>query len=374
MEIWSDDRPELNRRSKTEFALTIVAFVLMGMVAFWFQWQENGTLPLSVSSIIVVLIVAGFRAVYLLKSKRIGGKNDQYKTWFVVVGLLATFWFVWNLNYWSTDQIVALAVLFTCSVVALTIRCARAPSLSRTVVSVWTIALASALFHCNHWTHCMALLCCIVSVVTTWRLMLNYHADLLQTHLLFRQAADARAELKREIAKNALLARTDDLTGIGNRRAFMEGMDRLFNEARESSADIMVSILDLNKFKTINDTYGHEAGDCVIRFAARALSEVAHDDWVFARLGGDEFVLGIILNPDDNPAAIANRLFEQLPNWFYFDEMALHFSWSMGYGISNAQDGKIASLLKTADISLYRSKQLGGPIGEEVGQSQRSAS
>lgn len=111
--------------------------------------------------------------------------------------------------------------------------------------------------------------------------------------------AEAVARLHAAVAAAQALARTDDLTGVPNRRSFYETAEREIARARRYPHPFSVVYLDLDEFKTVNDRLGHVAGDAVLRSVARVLRGVLRASDTIARLGGDEF---LILLPEAGPA------------------------------------------------------------------------
>lgn len=111
--------------------------------------------------------------------------------------------------------------------------------------------------------------------------------------------AEAVARLHAAVAQARALARTDDLTGVPNRRSFYEAAEREIARARRYPHPFSVVYLDLDEFKMVNDRLGHVAGDAVLRSVARVLRGVLRASDTIARLGGDEF---LILLPEAGPA------------------------------------------------------------------------
>jgi diguanylate cyclase len=128
------------------------------------------------------------------------------------------------------------------------------------------------------------------------------HADpfllfLLLSVLVARMQRDRRAlarsnEALREVAaRETLLARTDPLTGLLNVRAFREGLEEEISRARRQDAGLCLAVVDLNGFKAVNDTFGHAAGDALLRKVASMMRDCVRADDLTARIGGDEFAI-----------------------------------------------------------------------------------
>lgn len=154
-------------------------------------------------------------------------------------------------------------------------------------------------------------------------------------------------------------ARTDSLTGIPNRTAGEEQLDRWLHSARESGHALTVFFLDLDNFKDINDTLGHSAGDALLsEVVVRLLRNVRQND-LLARLGGDEFM--IILRDDDAESArlTAQRLIGAFAQPFELHGRRVQMSCSIGIAGFPEHGETREVLLKCADTAMYEAKRMG---------------
>ncbi|NEU13726.1 PleD family two-component system response regulator [Methylobacterium sp. BTF04] len=158
------------------------------------------------------------------------------------------------------------------------------------------------------------------------------------------------------------LAITDGLTGLHNRRYLDSHLGALFDEAALRNRPVAALMLDIDRFKTINDTYGHEAGDEVLRaFAERIRTHTRGID-IVARYGGEEIV---IILPDaeaDGAYTIAERIRERIeatPFSIQRDTRTVTVTVSIGVAWRRAEDAGAADMLKRADLALYRAKSSG---------------
>jgi diguanylate cyclase (GGDEF)-like protein len=146
--------------------------------------------------------------------------------------------------------------------------------------------------------------------------------------------------------------RHDALTGLLNRRAFDERLEAEMARARRHGGRLVICLVDLDRFKAVNDTHGHAAGDAVLRAVAAHLACVREEDAVF-RLGGDEFAL-LLVEPDgDGAAVVADRISTAIET----DPECGGVGVSWGVGIFEAGDDA-ASLIGRADTMLYAAKRL----------------
>ena len=156
-------------------------------------------------------------------------------------------------------------------------------------------------------------------------------------------------------------ATRDDLTGIWNRRAILEHLNREVHRSRRNGDPISIAMIDVDHFKRINDTYGHLVGDQALQTTARIIRDKLRPHDMIGRYGGEEF-LSVVPNADlEQVAALADRLrrtLEETP--IDLGGSKLHLSVSMG--VSTAYGDEIATidpLLHAADEALYKAKHDG---------------
>lgn len=156
------------------------------------------------------------------------------------------------------------------------------------------------------------------------------------------------------------LARFDSLTGLANRSMFLQELDRVLASARASDRSFAVLFIDLDRFKSINDTLGHDAGDDLLKVMAGRLSGLLRGADMVARLGGDEFV--VLVDGCAEPAAlskVASRVLNVLCEPMRVCERNVQVSGSVGISIYPADGADAASLLKSADTAMYQAKARG---------------
>ncbi len=179
--------------------------------------------------------------------------------------------------------------------------------------------------------------------------------------LLFRRAKQLRAEIDRreESEERAVkLARHDPLTGLANRRVLEEDLKLALARVEATSSECAVFLIDLDRFKPINDMYGHNIGDAVLVTLAQRLSEIVDDKGTLARMGGDEFACIIPYPPgSDLPARLAGQIVRALGQPIQIANLQLETGASIG--IARApRDGQSASdLLHGADLAMYDVKR-----------------
>ncbi len=166
---------------------------------------------------------------------------------------------------------------------------------------------------------------------------------------------------QREIhAQMEQLAFYDPLTGLENRRLFKDRLDQCLKQVRRSKQLMALLFLDLDGFKTINDTLGHDAGDELLIIIARRLKQCVREEDIVARLGGDEFTI-ILSNLKSNKAAssVASKIIQKIQKPVEIAGQEVFISCSIGITIAPNDSMDANILMRNADLAMYRAKDLG---------------
>ncbi len=168
-------------------------------------------------------------------------------------------------------------------------------------------------------------------------------------------------ERKKAEQRVAFLAHHDALTGLANRAALAQKIDEAAARQRRRSEPFSVLLLDLDRFKQVNDTLGHPAGDVLLTKVAARLKSLLRETDVLARLGGDEFAIVQAGETDQREAAkaLADRVIEVLGKPFDIEGGDISIGTSIGIALAPEHDTGSDSLLKMADLALYRAKSAG---------------
>jgi diguanylate cyclase (GGDEF)-like protein/PAS domain S-box-containing protein len=162
-----------------------------------------------------------------------------------------------------------------------------------------------------------------------------------------------RDRLERQLAHQAF---HDPLTGLANRALFTDRVEHALARSRRGGSQLAVVLIDLDEFKSVNDTLGHAAGDELLLEIADRLSEIARTEDTVARLGGDEFAV-LIENCEELTAIGATERFQQkLITPITIDGHELIVAATAGIAIGGPSTESVAELLRNADIALYRAK------------------
>ncbi|MBO9712925.1 EAL domain-containing protein [Sphingomonas sp.] len=193
----------------------------------------------------------------------------------------------------------------------------------------------------------IALLLNVALILFGWR-----RHNALRDEVRVRAAAEERAHL---------LASRDPLTGFLNRRSLAEEGAAMFVRAQRRRKAMVLMMLDLDHFKTINDMHGHAVGDALLRAVAAEIASAMPPIALTARLGGDEFSCGFLFDPaqPDTVERIAERLVGRMSQPFDVEGLRLHISCSLGVARSDFECPSIDALIRSADIAMYAAKKSG---------------
>ncbi len=155
------------------------------------------------------------------------------------------------------------------------------------------------------------------------------------------------------------LATKDILTGLLNRFAFQEELNRLISNSKRTNTKFALLFLDLDHFKEVNDTHGHDIGDKLLQeVAKRVLPNIRVED-IFARIGGDEFILLFTNIKKNELGQLVSKAISLFRKPWVINNINLHVTVSIGVVVYPDDADNEEELLKKADIAMYKSKELG---------------
>lgn len=180
-----------------------------------------------------------------------------------------------------------------------------------------------------------------------------------QERLLEQRVAERTEALAAANERLRELAMTDPLTGLANRTALRQHLEQAWQRARRRHELLAVILLDLDGFKPVNDSYGHEAGDLLLVQVARRLQASARTTDLVARLGGDEFVLVCeSIGSATKAEALAERILDILGQAYFMLGREIHIGASIGISFG-PNSGSAEDLLREADQAMYQAKAAG---------------
>jgi len=200
--------------------------------------------------------------------------------------------------------------------------------------------------------------------------------DRKRTEVALHEANGKRAELEvRETQRLAHMALHDSLTGLPNRIAIQEHLAQALKRAERSGTSVALMFIDLDNFKLVNDSFGHAAGDELLRAVAARIREVVRDSDLVARQGGDEFLILLTELPGhdrDSPElpsspaeAVASKIRASLGSPFVVEGIETFISASIGISLYPDHAADAMTLIKHADFAMYRVKE-GGRDGHAL--------
>lgn len=168
------------------------------------------------------------------------------------------------------------------------------------------------------------------------------------------------SEVRSSDQKNHQLAYYDSLTGLPNRHLFRALLDQAIAESSRTSRPLAVLFIDLNRFKPVNDTYGHEAGDELLKRTAQRIKRALRPSDCVCRWGGDEFVIGLFeIFKREHVAYVATKVIEALERPIMLESTGLEHAVgaAIGIGVFPGDGGDAETLIRMADIAMYRAKK-----------------
>ncbi|NTS76657.1 diguanylate cyclase [Catenovulum sp. SM1970] len=190
------------------------------------------------------------------------------------------------------------------------------------------------------------------------------HIDLYRNTLALKEHIHQQEVRERELLaikeELAELASSDPLTGLKNRRCFFEGAEKEFLRFKRLSASFTVLMIDLDNFKSINDTYGHAAGDLVLKAFAELTQGLFRDYDIVARFGGEEFVILLPETNCDSAFRVAQRLRSQTAKHkITYQDYRIKLTASIGIAEVEKADVDINASIERADNAVYLAKKQG---------------
>lgn len=173
----------------------------------------------------------------------------------------------------------------------------------------------------------------------------------------------SRLELENQLReKNQLLeymSYHDTLTNLPNRRLLEEFAEKMLTLAKRENKPLSILFMDLDRFKPINDVYGHQMGDEVLKLVAKRLEKFGRSSDTISRYGGDEFVILAYDCSKQDATALAERLVKAIEEPMKIDQLTLQLSASVGIATFPEDGGELTKLIRLADERLYMAKKSG---------------
>ncbi len=196
-----------------------------------------------------------------------------------------------------------------------------------------------------------------------WELSASPRVDDSGVYLGFRGVGSDVTEAHRSADKINRMARYDTLTGLPNRLQITEALGTAMTESERWRGRCGFMMIDLDRFKSINDTLGHPMGDRLLTRVAERLKSLMNENEMCGRLGGDEFA--VVLQDANDPQRmnkLARAIIETLSEPYEVDQHTLYIGASVGTALGPRDGRTVETLIRSADLALYRSKDEGGSV------------
>ncbi|WML58900.1 GGDEF domain-containing protein [Neobacillus sp. PS2-9] len=178
-------------------------------------------------------------------------------------------------------------------------------------------------------------------------------------HLEKTQLVFVNNELKKAKDEVKKIAFHDSLTQLPNRRFFEEYLNNEITKANELGQELDVMFIDLDGFKAVNDTHGHEAGDFLLREIAARLKTSVRESGFVARLAGDEFIISLPQAQNEKTIEVAERILAQLNKPVLINTIPIMVTPSIGVARLSEHGSNVETLIKFADHAMYNAKKMG---------------
>lgn len=191
-----------------------------------------------------------------------------------------------------------------------------------------------------------------------WPILLTSSvATVLVMSLLYRTLVDLVRELERREANAKHEAVHDALTGLPNRALLEDRLDQAIGRMRRDKEKFAILMLDLDRFKQVNDTFGHGAGDLMVQQVADRLKTLLRETDTIARVGGDEFaIIQSSIKSEADVRRLCARIIESIAKPFHLPDREAFVGVSVGAVLADDSTGDASELIRKADITMYRAK------------------
>ncbi|MBP0613974.1 EAL domain-containing protein [Jiella sp. KSK16Y-1] len=342
---------ELHRQVPLLYALLAVNSLAVTYTHFGFapSWMT-----VLVPAVLVLASLARL-VVWLARRHRQSNAQDALrelrKTYLLAV-ILASAYVAWALKlnaYGGHYEQAHVAIFIAITVIGCILCLTKLPQAALSVTLIVTIPyLAYYLSTGNTVFKAVGLNMFLVTAVMIQVMLNHFHG--------FRQLVTSKGVTERLSRENLRMAHTDALTGLPNRRYFFEALNDRFAQAAENGKPLAVGVIDLDRFKPVNDTFGHLVGDRLLEAVAERLRETSVPTLLISRLGGDEFAF--ILDCDEVSATdYAGKICAELAEPFKVENLTLSISGSCGVAMLESGCVEAHQLFDRADYVLYTSKE-----------------
>ncbi len=347
---------ELQRQVPLLYALLIV-----NAVAVAYTHADSAPTYMTIGILVPLVLICVIRLfVWLKRRSRVIDAAEaiqQLRKTIVLAGVISTFYIAWSLalDGYGNDLARGHVALFIAVTVIGCIFCLmHLPQAALLVMTAVTLPYMFYYLGQGHVFVAMAMNIFLVCAVMIQVLLNGYSGftKLINSRLALAEKQRETEQLNKE---NERLAHTDALTGLPNRRYFFARLNDQVKAGHEEQDRFAVGVIDLDRFKPVNDTYGHKTGDLLLAQVGERLEQLRDASLEVARLGGDEFGF-IATGLTDNVEQIGQRICEQLSQPYRLGDMLVSIGCSCGLATFPEAGQTSHDLFDRSDYALYHSK------------------
>lgn len=343
---------------------SLYALLMVNAIAVSYTHLDVAPTYLTVGVLIPILLVSFARLVSWLRAKRISPTPEEairrLRQTVVIGSLVAVSYISWSLTldgYGGPEERGHVALFIAITVMGCIYCLMNLPQAAFMVMSIVTIPYLIYYMQqdkdvyfaigMNIFLVCLVALQVLISAYSGFCKLVRSQVVLAAKH----------KETERLNAENERLAQTDALTDLPNRRFFFQRVEQMIKDADSSGETFAVGLIDLDRFKPVNDTYGHKAGDVLLAEVGTRLKSLESKGAQICRLGGDEFGF-LFAGPPDKAEETGQAIIDRISAPFKIGDMNVSVGASCGIALFPEAGRSAHELFDRADYALYNSKQV----------------
>jgi len=185
----------------------------------------------------------------------------------------------------------------------------------------------------------------------------EHKTNILETNNLINAFNEMRRQIRSRTDELEYHALHDDLTGLANRKLLTDRLDQAIHNAHQERTSFSMLVMDLDRFKEVNDTLGHEVGDKLLQKVAQRLVNLLREVDVIVRLGGDEFAVLLTMAQEQQAEKIAEKIVKEFQNVFTINDTPLYIGVSIGIAVYPQHGTSSQTIQQRADVAMYVAKR-----------------
>jgi len=341
---------------------SLYALLMVNAVAVAYTHYDVAPFYLTVGVLIPMLLLTSVRMVAWLRAQRLTPEPEEairkLRQTVILGSLIAVIYITWSLSldgYGGPEERGHVALFIAITVIGCIFCLMNLPQAALMVMIIVTVPyLIYYAMQDQDVYHAIAMNIFLVCLVVLQVLISSYRGfvKLVRSQL---EVAAKQKETERLNAENERLAQTDALTDLPNRRYFFNRLEALIDDLEDADRKFAVGVMDLDRFKPVNDTYGHKLGDQLLMDVGLRLKSLEFADIEVCRLGGDEFGI-LFLGDPEKAAATGQAICDRISEPYRIGELQLTVGASCGIALYPEAGNTAHVLFDRSDYALYNSK------------------